>query len=213
MWDASELAKVNDDNYYGLATDDASRAIDFSHAEHNAALYEKTLMHEIPYELSGLVAESADEAYRKVVTKAGASLPRYDEVDRRVLDEAAGKIDPQFKGREIPYVDKHKNHKVAKPELGIINSPYDITLQQHDDFKALDESTKTLIDVTCYPRLQMTEDDCVPQDTDGDGMPDSYEKKVGLNPNDASDGPKLTSSGYSNLEVFLNGVADGQLTF
>lgn len=211
VWDEAELAKVNADNYYGLATDDASRAIDFSHAEHNAALYEKTLMHEIPYALSGLVAESADSAYRKVVTQAGASLPRYDEVDRRILDEAAGKIDPQFKGREIPYVDKHKNHKVARPELGIINSPYDITLQQHDDFKALDESTKTLIDVTCYPRLQMDADDCAMQDADGDGMPDSYEKKVGLNPNDASDGPKLTANGYSNLELFLNGVADGKI--
>ena len=212
VWDEEELAKVNADNYYGLATDDASRAINFSNAEHNTALYEKTLMHEIPYELSGLVAESADEAYQKVVTQAGASLPRYDEVDRRILAEAAGKIDPQFKGREIPYVDKHKNHKVARPELGIINSPYDITLQQHDEFQALDESTKTLIDVTCYPRLQMEANDRVPQDTDGDGLPDSYEKKVGLNPNDARDGQKLTASGYSHLEVFLNGVADGKLS-
>ena len=32
-----------------------------------------------------------------------------------------------------------------------------------------------------------------------------------MNPNDASDGQKLTASGYSNLEIFLNGVADGQI--
>ena len=30
-------------------------------------------------------------------------------------------------------------------------------------------------------------------------------------PNDPSDGPKLSTSGYSNLELFLNGVADGQI--
>jgi hypothetical protein len=42
-------------------------------------------------------------------------------------------------------------------------------------------------------------------------MPDEYEKGVGLNPNDASDGYKLTENGYSNLEIFLNGVADGTI--
>ena len=34
---------------------------------------------------------------------------------------------------------------------------------------------------------------------------------MGLNPNDAKDGVALTTSGYSNLEIFLNGVADGQI--
>jgi hypothetical protein len=53
--------------------------------------------------------------------------------------------------------------------------------------------------------------DCAVVDTDGDGLPDAYETEVGLNPNDGTDGQELTASGYSNLEVFLNGVADGQI--
>src|SRR3990167_7554302 len=45
-------------------------------------------------------------------------------------------------------------------------------------------------------------------DTDGDGMPDEWEIAHDLNPNDPSDGPTIDSSGYSNLELFLNGTAE-----
>ena len=39
-------------------------------------------------------------------------------------------------------------------------------------------------------------------------MPDDYETKNGLNPKDASDAAKITASGYSNIEVYLNSVVD-----
>ena len=42
-------------------------------------------------------------------------------------------------------------------------------------------------------------------DTDGDGMPDEWELAHGLNPNDPNDGPVIGPSGYTNLELFLNG--------
>jgi hypothetical protein len=99
--------------------------------------------------------------------------------------------------------------------MGIINTPYDITLQRHDQFAALYEGDNAAdnkeIDVTCYPRLQGDSYDAQVVDTDGDGLPDAYETEVGLNPNDTKDGAALTTSGYSNLEIFLNGVADGQI--
>lgn len=202
IWKNEELQKVNEDNYYGFVSNNSSRAMNFWSVSPSQALADKALLTEIPYELSGMTYESADDAYAKVVTQAGASLPRYDEVDARVLAEAAGTIDPQFGG-------------ARGAKLGIIDSPYDITLQSHDDFAALYEgdnaSDNKEIDVTCYPRLQMDDTDCAVVDTDGDGLPDAYETSVGLNPNDASDGMKLTASGYSNLELFLNGVADGQI--
>ena len=198
IWSDTELQKVNNDNYYGFVSKNSSRAIDFWSLDPSQELADKALMHEIPYELSGLTPESADDAYAKVVKQAGASLPRYDEIDTRVLEEAAGTRDPQYGGT-------YGNRE------GIIDSPYDITLSEHDDFVALDEATETEINVTCYPRLQMDDEDCRVIDTDVDGLPDAYETKVGLNPNDASDGMALTASGYSNLEVFLNGVADGTI--
>jgi autotransporter-associated beta strand protein len=41
-------------------------------------------------------------------------------------------------------------------------------------------------------------------DTDNDGMPDSWETSKGLNPNSASDWKNLGSSGYTQLEQYLN---------
>lgn len=45
-------------------------------------------------------------------------------------------------------------------------------------------------------------------DTDGDGMPDSWETANGLNPNDASDGNTVGDDGYTMLEVYLNSLVE-----
>ena len=47
-------------------------------------------------------------------------------------------------------------------------------------------------------------------DSDGDGIPDSWEAANGLNPNDASDGnaKTLSSEGYTNLEVYMNSLVE-----
>ncbi len=56
-----------------------------------------------------------------------------------------------------------------------------------------------------WPVLVSTD---APVDTDGDGIPDSWEKENGLDPNDASDGNAYVS-GYTNLERYMNSlVAD-----
>jgi len=44
-------------------------------------------------------------------------------------------------------------------------------------------------------------------DTDEDGMPDEWEKKNGLNPNDASDRNKVGADGFTMLEKYLNEMA------
>ncbi|MBR1809041.1 MAG: pectate lyase [Paludibacteraceae bacterium] len=43
-------------------------------------------------------------------------------------------------------------------------------------------------------------------DTDLDGIPDSWETEHGLDPEDATDGAKITESGYSNLELYINSI-------
>jgi len=46
-----------------------------------------------------------------------------------------------------------------------------------------------------------------PAESDGDGMPDEWELKYGLNPHDASDGSKdKDGDGYTNVEEYLNGT-------
>ncbi len=47
-----------------------------------------------------------------------------------------------------------------------------------------------------------------PIDTDGDGMPDSYEIANGLDPNNASDATTVLPSGLTNLETYLNSLVN-----
>lgn len=56
-------------------------------------------------------------------------------------------------------------------------------------------------DVGGWPELKSGP---APKDTDGDGIPDAWELAYGLNPADPSDGPAITASGYSSLELYLN---------
>ena len=44
-------------------------------------------------------------------------------------------------------------------------------------------------------------------DTDGDGMPDLWEKRYGLDPNDPSDAVQdMNGDGYTNIEKYINGI-------
>ncbi|KAK6196533.1 hypothetical protein LQW54_011422 [Pestalotiopsis sp. IQ-011] len=45
-----------------------------------------------------------------------------------------------------------------------------------------------------------------PTDIDGDGIPDAWEQANGLNYQDASDAMKISSSGYANIEVYINSL-------
>ena len=57
-----------------------------------------------------------------------------------------------------------------------------------------------------YPEYSFSPDQ-VPVDTDHDGMPDGWEKKYELNPEDASDGSvDSDGDGYTNVEECLNGT-------
>ena len=198
IWTDEELSKVNAYNYYGFLDNNASCGMAFYRLVNSQALWDRCILTSLPYDLSGMTYETADEAFASVTTKAGVSLPRYDEVDERILAEAAGTRDPQYGGKR-------------GAGLGIIDSPADITLTRSDEFYALDEATHETIKTTMWPWLGMEDDEQLMQDTDLDGMPDAYETSIGLNPKDASDASLLTESGYSNLEIFLNGVADGTI--
>jgi hypothetical protein len=44
-------------------------------------------------------------------------------------------------------------------------------------------------------------------DSDNDGMPDAWEVKYGLNPNDPSDANgDINGDGYTNIEKYINGI-------
>lgn len=59
-------------------------------------------------------------------------------------------------------------------------------------------------DVGGWPELKTVP---APTDSDNDGMPDDWEQKNRLNPNDASDAARYTlSKTYTNIEVYINGL-------
>lgn len=184
-WSDTELAKVNADNYYGAVAGNGSRGINITGT--NASTY---LLNEVPEGgLSGMTYETADAAFQSVTTKAGASLPRYDEVDSRLLAEAAGTADPRFKG--------------STNALGIIDSPNDVTLSYCDTYVVNGVTYNNM------PRMFVEGQDKYMRDSDADGMPDGYEDENGFDKNNPADGNAVAENGYTNLENYLNGVADG----
>lgn len=185
IWSNAELEKVNADNYYGAQSGSSSRGINLTGSN-----FTKYVLSEIPYALSGMEYESADDAYAAVTTKAGASKPRYDEVDKRLLQEAAGTTDPKYHGSTIQ-------------DLGIIDSPANITLSYPDEYIADGVVHRDM------PRMFIKDSDKYIIDSDADGMPDPYEVEKGLDKDDPSDGSADSGNGYTNLEVYLNSIADG----
>jgi pectate lyase len=115
-----------------------------------------------PWPAVPIAQQSAQDAYRTVLARAGASLRR-DAVDARIVQEAC--------------------NGTATFGDGIISSQ---------------------TDVGGWPELTSLP---APQDSDGDGMPDAWEIRYGLDPNDASDANgDLNRSGYTNIEEYLNGT-------
>ena len=195
-WHADTLAKVNADNLYGYTRAYAYRAFNLDGAIANADNYAKYVMDSAQWlEISEqLSVVSGQEAYQMVTTGAGATLPRQDEQDRRMLAEAAGTIDPQFVGTTAP------------ANLGIIDSQEDIAFTREDYFYVNDSTV-----MGGYPFLDAVEGDSLALDTDGDGLPDLYETEIGLDALDPADGATISSEGYSQLELYLNGVASGAI--
>ena len=111
-----------------------------------------------------------------------------------MLAEAAGTIDPQFVGATAP------------SNVGIIDSQDDIMFRREDYFYVNDSTL-----MGGYPFLDAVEGDSLALDTDGDGLPDLYEDEIRLNPLNPTDGAMLTEQGYSQLEIYLNGIASGEI--
>ncbi len=124
---------------------------------------------------------SATEAYDKVLTYVGACLYR-DDVDARHAEEA--------RTGTATYTGE-----TGKGILDKVNDPSSTTQ---------DSSLPSFPEFTSASRPSG-------YDTDGDGMPDEWEKAYGLNPNDASDAKTYTldpKKWYTNIEVYINSIVE-----
>lgn len=150
----------------------------------DAGKYKDAMKWDKPLPMPEITILPAKDARTYVLANVGATLPKRDAVDLRIVKQVStGKIDyiegvklpeTQFKYRRLP-IDSYKQ--------GIITDP---------------------VQVGGYPEYKGT----AYKDSDNDGIPDAWETAHGLNPNDAKDAAVITKSGYSNIEVYLNSLVD-----
>lgn len=150
---------------------------DLANTAAKQAEMKKEIKAETPIEYVYTTTHGTTEAYTNVINYAGASLSR-DELDKTIASEA-----------------RTKTSRTASPastgsglDKGFINTQTDV---------------KGLTGGDGWPKLNAG---TAKTDTDGDGIPDEWEKANGLNPNDSTDGAIITADGYSNLEHYINSL-------
>lgn len=117
-----------------------------------------------PYPHAYIEIQSAEEAYASVLENAGATLPRRDAVDERIVEMVRTGTVTYDQGQGIiTDIDQVGGY----PDYA--GRPYD--------------------------------------DADSDGMPDEWETRFGLDPQDSGDAAQdANEDGYTNIEEFLNGT-------
>ncbi len=132
-----------------------------------------------PWDAMPIRQQTAREAYALVLAGAGATLPRRDAVDARIVSDTRQGT-ATYEGRGYKQRVQTKDSSV---KCGIIDSQ---------------------TDAGGWPELKSTP---APADSDHDGMPDEWERQHGLNPHDAADGSQISADGlYTNLELYLSSL-------
>lgn len=171
-WYVAENVMVGNE---AVTMDNWNGGVQPSHGER----YLSVLKLDAPWEAMPIRQQTAEEAYESVLAQAGASLPKQDVVDRRIVEEVREETATYAGGTYATDQD------LVDPEMksGIIDSQSD---------------------VGGWPELKSLH---APADSDGDGMPDEWETKFNLDPADAADNAAdVDNDGYTNVEEYLNGT-------
>jgi len=173
-------AKVTADNWDGGVQLETKKGELMTYEE--ASPYFAAMRVKKPFPMAKITILPTLAAKEYVLKNAGATLPKRDPVDVRVVKQVqTGKID-YIEGVKLPEKDfEHRRLPKDSYKQGIITD---------------------ISQVGGYPEYSGSPY----KDSDDDGMPDAYEVKNGLNPKDAADAAKITKSGYANIEVYLNSV-------
>ncbi|HYE53456.1 MAG TPA: polysaccharide lyase [Chitinophagaceae bacterium] len=152
--------------------------------EPNTGPYTADMKWNKPLPMAPMSIMSATEAKEYVLANAGAVLPKRDPVDIRLAEQVrTGKIVYPANVKLPESQFKHRRLPIDSYKQGIITD---------------------VNQVGGYPEYKGTPY----KDSDNDGMPDDWEKKNGLNPNNAADASAYAKSrsGYTNIEEYLNSV-------
>jgi hypothetical protein len=136
-----------------------------------------------PFEMASLTIETAQEAYQAVLANAGATLPRRDPVDQRIVTNVKTGATWGL-GQSIP-IEPMKG--LATNNIGVAGNGIITDVSQ----------------VGGYPEYK---GEPVVY-TQHDGIPDWWKKRYGLDVNDRDLASKdCNGDGYSNIEKYLNGI-------
>lgn len=137
-----------------------------------------------PFEMPYLTIMDAQKAYTYVMENVGATMPKRDEVDERIITQVKTGIIKTKDGLENSIGSEfiHRRLPADSYKKGIITSPDQVGGYPEYKGKAY-------------------------RDSDGDGIPDKWEKKYGLDPKDPSDANRdMNGDGYTNIETYFNGI-------
>lgn len=143
-----------------------------------------------PFQHAPLPILPAGAALDYVLADAGATLPHRDAVDQRVTEmvrtgrvaKAVASKEDSAKAAAVGYAPKWVAQLEDLVTKGFITDP---------------------AQVGGYPKYEGRPY----EDSDHDGMPDSWETAHGLNPHDAADASAdRNGDGYTNIEDFINGL-------
>jgi hypothetical protein len=138
-----------------------------------------------PLPMAKISVMDTKKAYAYVLANAGASLPVRDAVDLRIVQQVRT-------GTVVPVADALLPAKQSYVKRRLPADSYKQGI------------ISDITQVGGYPEYNGK-----PYlDTDQDGIPDAWELKNKLNPNDANDAARISKSGYAYIELYLNSLVD-----
>lgn len=149
----------------------------------DAGEYTDLIRADKPLPMPAITILPTKEAYAYVLDNAGATLPKRDPVDQRIIEQVrTGKIAYKEINTDNNYQFEHRKLPKDSYKQGIITDP---------------------AQVGGYPEYKGTPY----KDDDKDGMPNDWEQRYGLNTNDPADAMlDLNGDGYTNIEKYIHGI-------
>ena len=162
---------------------------------------EKALMRsDKPFEMPHMTILPKDKTFDYVLENVGAMLPTRDIVDERIINEV--RTGEAYYVKKLPKDNPYGDHWGMRDRSANEEGLFKYRRLPKDSYK---------LGIITDPRQMggYPEYSGEPRvDTDGDGMPDDWEKANGLNPNDPSDANgDCTGDGYTNIEKYINGIS------
>ena len=164
--------------------------------------YTKQMRSNVPFAMPYLRMMSAQAAYDYVLDNAGATVPCRDIVDQRIIEEVRTGV--AYYEKKLPK-DAFGDRWGLHPKSQDADGYFKYRRMPKDSYKqGIISDPRQMGGYPVYGAWQPY------VDTDGDGMPDEWERANGLNPNDPSDANgDCNGDGYTNIEKYINGIPTG----